>query len=1730
MATGSIFPRDVGDGVEMKKAILEAKKLPHDNVRRSNGGNDLTSPPKSKKGKKARREPWYSEYESVRRSSNQISQVEVSQPERKAQAAGVERWLAEDDNVLEKLYHWDSPDKQPSKSQLDVHGISPSKTSGRKAGAFVVRTKATSSRLEREDAAGHKSNDPSVGGTDELATFACKDDSEDEPGSSLTRTESFRAQSKEDETTPAMYQAARGDNDPVYSEDGMKKAMQRAMQEQADTSDTHASQATLDSEHDGRKLIIEEVREQPDRSSMQTPSILAYAHNTRIYVGNLPRRTGHAELHKAFSRFGPIFEARVAADDSSGRRRRFGSVVYKSQASAKAAVATMSESELGGRTLRVSLWNETRIPRPANGLGGVLGGNVHRDGGEEEIAAMDMDVEGLAQGNAVPESNDTLTLGLGLAIDGPKIGQSKAIPNLASPQRDTIACSDIIQIQEHRGVTAESGGKDAAGTAAITKSEKLDDSDTETQSHDLTLPDLLVADGNVTGDPSGPWQSGRVTLSASGSNTPRNPNMPGADRNRGSEHDGDETLASNLLAQSSDPLWPGVDEPSPLPPQSPRFIDEITLLQHHAAYKSYLAQNFAHQNNKLKPSKKIQQLSMAQFMDLSTDVYDELVRRRESTGNVPKRLLPQDKFHTWRNEARQKISARPLKLFKQLATDVLDDLERRKPQFIEQDTERSSGVSSMLQDQHHTTWIAPTEAMLDPGRYRAMLLEHQGLGQDIHRETVESIASSNSMVDNNTESISRQVDDRVSTIPTSIMSSKHAANRTKHETKTSYAASVDDPGLDHDTSAKLVTMFVDEFLANLRETPGLLQQLGSPKSGSAPLIKEYARLKSTVASTSVETLAAGFVRYKRHEIDASVRSTAPTLPSQEGVPGWQDKIALLWAQDRPDRPDNVEHLTADDEADGVSPEPVQERDIRQAFSFLIASDEYQWLLNRTKLETIMSTTIPIYSNVRTQLLDALSMATTVVLSLHWSPRRFMEHQYDEPTDLGYVELMWPHAGLEMLELMAAAVACEDIRIEGTILNSHTVTITLGDEFTAVQLTGSAVVRLEVAEMLVWLGAACRATSIESTISTCIPKIRSFGDIMCDVTYVQALPPTGNHNTGLCWYQMFNNPVIVQGYPIPRRTPGEHGLEIALPMMATLGQAIDVVTFTSTTMLKGFSSMFVPTLLTATSIVWHFLLNSNGSRMSYNDGMDAATVSEPINFNTLKAARHFVGWTPIADQLTGSNKAGYAVGHSSAPPASPAFASISSASLSVSKIVGGSLSFARGKKDIPAAFRHSGDYLAKIESASEWIVVMYDVFSRRAWLSDGASVLLYICRSWLHSHKRRLQIYAKANEGDQSACEAVDLMDAIDRFRWPGELDGKTSAIYALYNNTNRNLKLSRTEEIKIETINGQSSNNVITTWTTWQTIVEEKFTSLEIVYDHIVRHRLCPTTDIKMPFRSGTFEGYEFNDLVSGTSTLQPHEAKLLSDADDWLKWCSESRMIHLMGSDFGELIRPATTSSHPGHLKCGRYTLCPTDLDYLVAPISILQPLNRNVRADSRQDNCITLGPACVWRDPVSSFHRCRCKQGTCEVAITRLNDNSSKRYQKSAQAFDHDTVWKEYALGAVIFGSQPNRLSKVKDNETERLAVPPRPRLRRSKGTISDNGVELGSSSSFDSMSLSSKETPPTSDSGIGLETPSSSTSSREPGNPPTTTTQPPIRHPASRAKDLGYRYVEQQAGAGA
>ncbi|KAJ3508039.1 hypothetical protein NLJ89_g5970 [Agrocybe chaxingu] len=139
------------------------------------------------------------------------------------------------------------------------------------------------------------------------------------------------------------------------------------------------------------------------------------------------------------------------------------------------------------------------------------------------------------------------------------------------------------------------------------------------------------------------------------------------------------------------PTIPGRQRQPPVPTIDYRQVSKT----HHEELGKYLASYLAKAppNSRSTARSKLTRLTIQQFHELSTDVYDELVRRKNEKEAVP--FLPvREDFHPKRNQARQKLATLPSTRFEDLSSDVYFELARRYPEFKEDPSGRGSASST----------------------------------------------------------------------------------------------------------------------------------------------------------------------------------------------------------------------------------------------------------------------------------------------------------------------------------------------------------------------------------------------------------------------------------------------------------------------------------------------------------------------------------------------------------------------------------------------------------------------------------------------------------------------------------------------------------------------------------------------------------------------------------------------------------------------------------------------------------------------------------------------------------------------------------------------------------------------------------------------------------------------------------------------------------------------------
>lgn len=191
---------------------------------------------------------------------------------------------------------------------------------------------------------------------------------------------------------------------------------------------------------------------------------------------------------------------------------------------------------------------------------------------------------------------------------------------------------------------------------------------------------------------------------------------------------------------------------------------------------------------------------------------------------------------------------------------------------------------------------------------------------------------------------------------------------------------------------------------------------------------------------------------------------------------------------------------------------------------------------------------------------------------------------------------------------------------------------------------------DVGEQLGWLGSALRSSSLSQGVATCIPRLSSIHIRQGNTTsksaifascrmsfFTKGVVEVNSVSRGFCWASLFRNPVLVAGYPIAHRADPETGIEISPSAMAELVQSRQFVSLGGKIILKGFCSLLVATSVAVDVVLWHFIFDPTGNRISYYDSRLEDLEYETLDglaLRDLEARRHVLGWCCDVKEYSG----------------------------------------------------------------------------------------------------------------------------------------------------------------------------------------------------------------------------------------------------------------------------------------------------------------------------------------------------------------------------------------------------------------------------------------------------------------------------------------------------------------
>ncbi|KAK8868422.1 pfs domain containing protein [Apiospora arundinis] len=768
------------------------------------------------------------------------------------------------------------------------------------------------------------------------------------------------------------------------------------------------------------------------------------------------------------------------------------------------------------------------------------------------------------------------------------------------------------------------------------------------------------------------------------------------------------------------------------------------------------------------------------------------------------------------------------------------------------------------------------------------------------------------------------------------------------------------------------------------------------------------------------SIANTFNEYNNHEYDESFGKDKSVDCTAETLNRW-----LLSKDDQydPIPDDNInDFIDEDEDQDSDFDIPGIDRYIN-----IVCKDPmYKWLIAQLHRETLVSRPTPdTMESIRETVLrwlpsetrisrDASSSTVTAQYVAHWDILHFLQQQdYGIPhhdalagvitltgssvdaqasTCLDYMSQTWPMTGPLTVQLLQRLLKNPGYvsRLEVSEPSPFTLEATIRDRALYVSVSGLADFVAEIGEQLSWLMGGYAGLS-----SRLLHPPEGLHDLMCEISF-QILKQDASIQgvNGQCWHRMFNKPVVVKGFPIPRRPVAETGLEMSLPLMAALTRTRYINTFHSNPVLKGFSVMLVPTKTSNdTDIVyWHMVTSEHAEqRVAYPDSdFETAHVSK----TDLIQARHILGWCEEALVTVGTSMAEYKVSRSQLPRPKAGCA-LEKIEVSGGQFVTGTAAFALGRREKPCIITRHG-YFKKLQWISSKYVVFWDDWEKRGWLVNGASALLHLLQA--------------AISQSRSMFQSEFLMK-------PGDLDEDTTAtdcqraLRILTKKENRAIRLymDRTEETSHQ-IGGNVARSSFDKYYCLQDEVEHIYNTLEVLVDYQAEAESRSGLKID-PRPQRCLEGWDFKDIVSDGDPFFPRVATLSYFGKGWVDLTRSIRATTILGRGFGELMQPKMAAGKP----CPLWTTLPCGSYYLAAGVSDVKNIIERYDCDVGV-NPVKICDGILWPVKSGGFRPCPCASA-----------NGKEKHHEPVQALlpvNFLTKLKQRApveladKGAVIFG----------------------------------------------------------------------------------------------------------------
>ncbi|KAM3485931.1 hypothetical protein MY8738_000951 [Beauveria namnaoensis] len=321
---------------------------------------------------------------------------------------------------------------------------------------------------------------------------------------------------------------------------------------------------------------------------------------------------------------------------------------------------------------------------------------------------------------------------------------------------------------------------------------------------------------------------------------------------------------------------------------------------------------------------------------------------------------------------------------------------------------------------------------------------------------------------------------------------------------------------------------------------------------------------------------------------------------------------------------------------------------------------------------------------------------------------------------------------------------------------------------------------------------------------------------------------------------------------------------------------------------------------------------------------------------------------------GSPDANYEICGSRLPRSSAGFF-LDQVVISAGSMITGGAVLTPGVKELPPHLPRNGT-IPQLKWLSKRYIVFWDEKVKRGWLVNGTSALLHIMRASL----------AQSEHDDSSACL---LFDKSKMNNFPDKSYKHNTAMRVLIDQGNQGLviypdSISQTRKTSAES--GNSTNTQTSTYFHFGDLAKKHFAALEQMIDYHSHLAGRDGINLKIRLRKH-LEGWDFVDLVNEIRP-QPRVATIPTLGHGWIDFVRSIEAITLFGSNFGELLQPASRTG-----LCDRWSSLPQQ-DYLlaasVADLTAIMEQYGDPHAAPRE-----LARNIIWHSPADTYAACPCK-----------------------------------------------------------------------------------------------------------------------------------------------------------